>query len=297
MKQIMLSSVALLALTTPSWAYSGGGGPMSKPSVTLCTGPAGGNYERAAVEVVVQARDRLDVHLIETRGSVDNLDKLAAGECDAAPVQADALKVYKARYAKDYGKLERMGPLYREYVHLVCNKKAGVSRVTELRSGKHVVAIGPSGSGSAVTWDGFGLADKGYLKAPTVPLAGPRALEKVKDGTEVQCMVFTAALNSPFVSGAVNDASDYVKLVEANDGDFDTSKDEKGQPLYAYVDIPSGTYSKLQSAFFGSSVATVAVEAVWVVRAAWIDANEKPYDWLIAAKNKATPAIKKLVNQ
>lgn len=130
-----------------------------------------------------------------------------------------------------------------------------------------------------------------------MPLFGPRALEKVKDGTEVQCMIFTAALNSPFVTGAVNEAGDYVSLIPTDDGDFGNAKDEKGQPLYTYLDIPGGTYPKVQHGTLSSSVATVAVEAVWVVRAGWIDANEKPYDWLIAAKNKAAPAIKKMVNQ
>lgn len=269
----------------------------TNPPMTLCSGPDGGMYQRAAQEVVNQGRDRLQFNLVPTKGSIENLDKLAAGECDAAPVQADAFRVYKAKYSKDAGALEKAGPLYLEYVHLICNNKAGVSRIVDLRNGKHGVAIGPERSGSSVTWDSFVLADKSYSKTPTLPLAGARALEKVKLGDEAACMIFTSALNNNFVKTDVNAAGDYVSLIPADDGDFDNAKDDKGQPIYRYMAIPGGTYPKIQHGTLGTSVKTVAVEAIWVVRSDWIDKNERPYNYFIAAKNKAAAAIRQLVGQ
>src|SRR3954470_8711526 len=112
-----------------------------KPTMKICSGPDGGNYQRAAREVVNQGKDRIDFTIVDSKGSVDNLDKLASGECDAAPVQNDAFRVYKQKYQKDAGNLERAGPLYREYVHLICNRKNGISRVTDLWDGKVTVAI------------------------------------------------------------------------------------------------------------------------------------------------------------
>lgn len=148
-----------------------------------------------------------------------------------------------------------------------------------------------------MTWDSFVMADKRYEKTPTSPLAGPRALEKVKLGDEIGCMVFTAALNSGFVKGDVNNAGEYVHLVKADDGDFGNAKDEKGTPIYHYLSIPSGTYGKVQDGTFGSSVPTVAVEAIWVIRTPWIDQNENYYKWFIEAKNKASASIKQMVGQ
>jgi TRAP transporter TAXI family solute receptor len=300
MKNYLLTTVGVLALLMPleMKAESRGGGPeVSKPIIRLCTGPDGGNYQLAAQEVTKWLRDRLDVRLVETKGSVENLDRLGAKECDVAPVQDDAFRVYKVKYARSAGDLERAGPLYREYAHLVCNRASGVSRVTDLMSKSHGVAIGPNGSGSSVTWDSWVLADKRYAEAPTFPLAGQRALEKVRLGTEVQCMIFTAALNSSFVRGFVNAAGAEVHLVRANDGDFDNAKDEKGKPIYQYVDIPGGTYPKIQDGAFSSSVRTVAVQAVWVARTEWIEANERPYNWFLEAKTRAEPAIRKIVDQ
>lgn len=303
MNRYAFGLLAAVALAPSAWAESSGGGPAvippagGKPHLNLCSGPDGGNYQLSAQQVLKQGRDRLDIKIVDTKGSMENLDKLAAGECDAAPVQNDAFRVYKVKYSRDAGGLERAGPLYQEYAHLVCNRKAGISRVTDLMSNKFGVAIGPGGSGSSVTWDSWVLADKRYGQAPTVPLAGLRALEKVKLGDEAACMVFTAALNSAFVKGDVNNAGEYVHLIKANDGDFDNAKDEKGQPIYHYADIPGGTYPKIQDGTFGSAVRTVAVDAMWVVRTDWIEKNEKPYNWFLDAKNKAGPAIKALVGQ
>jgi TRAP transporter TAXI family solute receptor len=287
-----ITTLAVLLTTTALSAYAA-----DKPTMRLCSGPDGGNYQRAAQEIVKQGRDRINFTIIDSKGSMDNLDKLAAGECDAAPVQNDAFRVYKQKYQKDAGALERAGPLYREYVHLICNRKADVGRVVDLRAGKVAVAIGPSGSGSSVTWDSFVLADKRYEKTPTVPLAGLRALEKIKIGDEVGCMLWTSALNSGFMKNDGNAAGEYVHLVKADDGDFANAKDERGTPIYHYADIPSGTYPKIQDGTFGSSVATVAVEAIWAVRGGFSDQNERPYTWFLEAKNKAAPTIKQLVNQ
>lgn len=269
----------------------------TNPTMTLCSGPDGGMYQRAAQEVANQGKDRIAYKVIPTRGSIENLDKLAAGECDAAPVQNDAFRVYKSKYSKEAGALERAGPLYLEYVHFICNRKAGIGRITDLRDGKHTVAIGPDRSGSSVTWESFVLADKGYAKAPTLPLAGLRALEKVKDGTEASCMVFTAALQNGFTKGDVSGAGEYVALVAADDRDFDKAKDEKAQPIYRFVDIPGGTYPKIQPGTFSSSVSTVGVDAIWVVRNEWIDKNERGYNYFLDAKNKAVRSIRSLVGQ
>lgn len=276
-----------IALVLSSAAYA------QKPTINVCTGPDGGNYQRAVIEVMKQAKDRIDIKTIDSRGSIDNLDKLASGACDIAPIQNDAMIVYKRKYAKDAGNLEKAGTLYKEYVHLICNRKSGISRVTDLMGNKYRIAIGPGGSGSAVTWDSFILADKRYGDAPTVPLSGLRALEKVKMGDEVACMLFTAALNSGFVLTNVNDAGEYIHLIKTDDGDFANAKDDRGVAIYNYETIPNKTYPKLQD----GSVKTVAVDALWVARSAFIDEKERVYNWFLESKNRASPEIKKIVGQ
>lgn len=286
--------LALAGVAGSAWAQ----GSHNALGITLCSGADGGMYQKAVQEVLKQGKGRLDIKAIETKGSIDNLEKLAAAECDAAPVQNDAFRVFREKYSKDAGKLEKAGPLYLEYVHFLCNNRANIGRITDLRSNKYAVAIGPARSGSSVTWDSFVLADKkGYGGVPTIPLDGVRALEKVKMGDEATCMIFTAALNNSFMKTNGNEAGDRVSLTPADDGDFNNAKDEKNQSIYRFVAIPGGTYPKIQHGTFGSSVSTVGVDAIWVVRTDWIEDHEKAYNYFLEAKNKASASIKQLVGQ
>lgn len=249
-----------------------------QPAMNVCTGGAAGNYYWVGQQLAANTKGSMSVNVVETRGSMDNLDRIVTGGCDMAIVQNDALRVFQSRNPRSLAAIERVTSIYKEYVHLVCNRQAGVDRVTDLTA-KHTVAIGPAGSGSSVTWEGFVLADKRkYGPVNTSPLTGLRALSAVKDGSQVQCMIFTAGLNSGFVRDDIQQAGDRVRLVKADDADFDNAKDDKGRRIYTFADIPGKTYPKIQDGFLNSSIATVAVDAVVIVRNDWIDANERVYD-------------------
>jgi TRAP transporter TAXI family solute receptor len=257
-------------------------GQTSKAGMNFCTGGASGNYYWVGKQLEANTKGSISVNVVETRGSMDNLDKIVTAECDGAIVQNDALRVFQSRNPRSLGNIERVTSLYREYVHLVCNRQSGIDRVTDLTN-RHTVAIGPAGSGSSVTWEGFVLADKKkYGPVNTSPLAGLRALAAVKDGSQVQCMLFTAGLNSQFVKEDIQAAGDRVVLVKADDRDFDNAVDDKGRKIYTFADIPGGLYRKIQPSgltCIGScAVPTVAVDAVAIMRTEWIDRNERVYD-------------------
>jgi TRAP-type uncharacterized transport system substrate-binding protein len=293
-KLIGILAAGILAVT-----FSGGAqaqnAPNSKPTIKVCTGPAGGNYQQAVYKLVQQGKERLNMELVDpTNGSLDNIDNLLDGKCDMAPIQGDAWLVRAAKNPQLASTLEKMGPLYYETVHLICNKDAQIGRVTHLRDGKHKVAIGSAGGGSSITWDAFIAADKGYGNVPTVPLSGLRAIEKAKLGDEVSCVLFTAALKSPSMKEADSVSEGKLELIAVDDGDFDGAKDPKTKkPIYNYVDIPSGTYPHLQS----GRVHSVEVQAIWIVRTDWIDKNQRAYDELLRAKERAQPDIRQMVGQ
>src|SRR5262245_56528895 len=90
----------------------------------LCTGNAKLNYYAAGQHL---KRHASGVEVIESKGSIDNLDKVVNGECDGAFVQADALLVYSQRNAKAISALQRAGVLYQEQANLLCNRKAYTS--------------------------------------------------------------------------------------------------------------------------------------------------------------------------
>jgi TRAP-type uncharacterized transport system substrate-binding protein len=167
--------------------------------------------------------------------------------------------------------------------------------VTELRNHNPPItlAIGPIGSGSQVTWNSFILADSKYDSVLVDPVAGMRAVDKVKDGTDVPCMLFTSGIGSQTVK-TINDAAQgKIKLVRVDDGDFGTAKDEKGEKIYTYTDIPGGTYKNIQDGLFSSSVATVAVPAVLILNTSWEQASgDRGYLAFSSAVHRLTGFLK-----
>lgn len=274
--------------------------PAAQPTVRLCTGARDGNYEFAGIQIAQQAKGALNVVILNTQGSLDNLAKLDKGECDAAIVQSDAYGVYIKQNAKSALNLEKARSLYQEYLHVICNTQAKLSKITKLTK-DHTILVGPLGGGTSTTWESFKNADpKRYGMIPTLPIGGLRAVNIVQEGSEAACMLFVTGLKS----GQINEANQValnskgrLALIDADDSDLPKVKDPKGKPIYTKATIPSGTYpGGLQpSSMFGSSVDTIAVDAVFVTNAAFINANEEPYNVLLRAVNNAVPAIRNKV--
>lgn len=290
----LIVTVVLLAVLATSCVANA----QTKPQLNLCTGAESGNYFYAG-NVLKKYSQSANVNVIETRGSVDNLDRILAGQCDAAFVQTDALRVYGDRNPRIIPAIERAQVLYEEYVHFLCNREQKLGRITDLTS-KHTVAIGPDGSGSAVSWAAMVAADKKkYGNIPTDPRSGVRALSAVADGTQVQCMLFTAALKPSLITNDATPLAQRIVMVPANDRDFDGAKDQRGRKIYTFKDIPANLYGALQPSGLMNykAVETVTVEAVLVVSSNWIAENERQYDGVLRAAAQARPEILKKVGQ
>ena len=262
----------------------------------LCTGNAKLNYYAAGQHL---KRHAGNVEVVETKGSLDNLDKVTAGECDGAFVQNDALLVYSGKNAKAISALQRAGVLYQEQANLICNRKAYTSsRMVDLNS-NYTVAIGPDGSGANTTWAAFVAADKArYGKVRTSDLTGSLALSAVNDGSEVQCALIVTALNASFLKNEAPKYASGVVLVETDDRDMTrNAKDARNNPVYTYGEIPSGTYKGIQpSGMFGSkSVATIQVDAVFVANRDWVAAHTSDFEKIVEGFANAKPDIEKLV--
>ncbi|MCJ2051701.1 TAXI family TRAP transporter solute-binding subunit [Methylobacterium sp. J-070] len=264
------------------------------PTFRLCTGSESGNYFRAG-HMLKSKAGSLKIEVVPTPGSLDNLDKLSAGQCDGAFVQSDALLVYSSKNAQALSTIERAGVLYQEQVHLLCNRSAGVAKITDLGKA-NTVAVGPDGSGGRTTWDAFALADKKRFGSVGVDTrAGVRALSAVADGSQVQCALWVGALNASFIKNDAQAQGDRVVLVRSDDHEMvGSAKDARGQPVYGYGEIPAGTYPRIQPGglVFGTkALDTIAVDALFVTAIPWVNANERAYDGLLRAFTAAKPQI------
>ena len=289
MKRIFLG--VFIALFGVSLAHAQTPAGSSKPTIRFCTAKAGGNYHWVGTKFAEHLGSDIDVQVVPTRGSWENLELINAGRCDFAIVQNDAMHVYRKRHPQTSLTVVRAGPLYKEYVHVLCNRKSGIDDIDDLEP-RHKIAVGDLGTGSSVTWDGFTLArPEQYGKVQISPMDGVLALTAISDGAEVQCMLFTAGLNSEFVSLDANNAGDYVKLITAKDSKLRQQKDDQGRPLYETGTIPGGKYKKLQSGFWGSSVETMTVEALLLANKQWVEANTALYTKVVRARDKLRPEM------
>lgn len=282
-------AVGLAALLAPGTALA------QSAHIKFCTGPEGGNYDFSGIQIKRQGQGAIAVDLQNTKGSMDNLDRIAAGTCDAAIVQSDAHGVYLKQHPGSVLNVERGRVLYPEYLHLVCNKEAGLSKITGLSKGMTLL-VGANGGGSAVSWDSFRLADpKRYNEVATLPIGGKRGLGMVEDGKDATCLLYVAGLGSTSMREADDFAekSGHLKLVATDDSDVAGIKDAKGRPVYDSTSIPSGTYPRAfqTRSLTGSSVGAISASAIIISNVSFIEGNEATYDKFLTAVNKALPAI------
>lgn len=290
-RTILLAGAALSALAcVPAAAQQN--------SFRLCTGGEAGNYFKAG-HILKSKVTGTTIEPVLTQGSLDNLDKITAGQCDGGFVQSDALLVYSSRNARALSSIERAGVLYQEHAHLVCNRAAKLDRIVDLGK-SHTVAVGPDGSGARTTWEALVLADKKrYAPVQIDTRSGVRALSAVADGSQVQCLLWVGALGSSYLKNDAQQHGDRIVLVSSKDRDMPgAAKDGRGQPVYAYGEIPAGTYPRIQpgGVVYGTqAVDTIAVDALFVASVAWIDANSGTYDRVLRGFSAAKPAITELV--
>ncbi len=261
-------------------------------SLSLCTARADGNYYAAGE--VIRSRintDRLQLELLETAGSVDNLRRLAEGECDAAIVQIDAYLVYQKTNRRQRLELVRPNYLYEELVHLVCRRDARIGSIEDLAtdSAKHGILIGEPESGSAATWRAFTLLDPSYASQPTRTVGGMQALTEIQASGGSACMVYVSGLHSKF-SAAVNDAGAILQIVPVDDPDLDEAR-FAGDRIYQFRDIPAGTYPALEAGSKKRDLETLTVGATLFVTQRWAAEHDDTHSELLDAIQLAKPAI------
>ncbi|MCC2655777.1 MAG: C4-dicarboxylate transporter substrate-binding protein [Panacagrimonas sp.] len=107
----------------------------------IASGPANSNFTRVANKYrEIFARDGIDLQVVTTRGSADNLESLATGKVDVALVQAGVT------LDKGAEKLVSLGTMFRQPLSVFYRSDAPKTRLSELKGSR--IAIGREGSGT-----------------------------------------------------------------------------------------------------------------------------------------------------
>jgi TRAP transporter TAXI family solute receptor len=186
MKRILLA-LTLSLYTQIAWA------------LTIATGPSDGSYFQIAQDIKnVAGKEGIDLQVMPTKGSLENIQLLGTGKVDLAIVQLDALRFISDVVKKEQGldlfdKIKVILNLYPEEIHILTNKK-------EIQTFYHLegkrVSVGPPGGGTAVTAAVlFTVYD---IKSTVSEEPFEEAVKKMEQGT-LDAVIFVGGAPVPFI--------------------------------------------------------------------------------------------------
>jgi TRAP-type uncharacterized transport system substrate-binding protein len=265
-----------------------------KLTLRVATGQAGGIYAKFGERLKEAARGSgIEVKVITTAGSMENLKLISSGQADIALIQSDVL----AKIPHD--KMTEQAVFYNEYVQLLANSKADAGSIRKLDPAKDVLYIGPKGSGTSMLWEGFCEEEPWYRKIQVKNAPYSAALSEVQNNPHAY-MLFVGGLNSDILKTAEEFAkkTSKLKLLPVDDKKFDDKRDLHGNQIYGFSAISSKTYPYLQSGWFWShDVETLMVQAVLTLSTHWVEENgPEGLSSLNEALAEVQPEILRLVN-
>jgi len=292
----VVALVFTLALSALGAAAQGSAQPQQRPTLRLCTGSAQNHYYNVGRIIARAAVKALNVQLVETKGSWENLGRAHASppQCDALIAQEDAFVIYLKEHPNRVGELERLSSLYSEHIHLICHESMGAELLSELPEQTRVL-IGPYGSGTYITWSVMKLINpKTYHKLRDIEAIGGEALLKVSDGAQAQCLLSVNALAQGVVSRAHDQFGAQLKLIEIDDARLlSPIKQPDGlRPLYRPSYIHKNVYPQLLQ----DHIKTIVVDAVFFLNSDWRKRHPEASAALIKEISTLLPTIRRSVD-
>lgn len=257
-------AVAVVAVVVVAAALAGGGGgdPWSgeRPdSLTVATGGATGIYHGYGVGLADVFTERYDlpVGVLETGGSVENLQLLADGTAQVAFSAADAVGDAvrgDGSFAEPLD-LRALARVYDDFVHLVVPAGSDIETFDDLRG--HQVSLGAPGSGTSLIASRLlEAADIDQRQLRTQALGLERSIDALRAG-HVDAFFWSGGLRTPGITDLADEMS--VRLVPLGDL-VDEVRADHGSG-YRHGVVPAGMYGLTQD------VSTLAVPNFLVVPA------------------------------
>ncbi|WP_233349028.1 TAXI family TRAP transporter solute-binding subunit [Henriciella marina] len=198
MKDILKVYVPLAVLVAISvWVALALIDPAPPSRVTFASGNSGGAYYALAQ----QYRERLaesdvEVEVLETRGSLENIELLRSGKADIAFVQGGLAT------AADREALNSLAGMFHEPLWVFVREDVGVTGFSELRNVRF--SIGPEGSGTRAL--AVQLQDEwgGDWPAASRGIESGQAAASAIEAGDVDAVAFSASINAPYVQRLID---------------------------------------------------------------------------------------------
>jgi uncharacterized protein len=178
---------------------------------TIATGPSDGSYFQIAQDIKnVAGKEQIDIQVIPTKGSIENLQLLGTGKVDLAIVQLDALRFVSdvLKKQKDFDLFDSIKVvlnLYPEEIHVLSNK-SDIQTFYQL-DGKRI-SVGTEGGGTAIT--AAVLLSVYDLNATVSFDSFDDAMKKMEQGN-LDAVMFVGGAPVPFI-GKLDSKVHFVRL-------------------------------------------------------------------------------------
>ncbi|MFG2141771.1 TAXI family TRAP transporter solute-binding subunit [Streptomyces sp. NPDC048650] len=251
------AAAALVALALVAWWLLPLGGERTPGGrVTLATGVPTGVYARYG-ELLKQdlAHDlpNVDLRLMRSEGSIDNLRQLVAGRAEFTIATADAVSTFKARHERGADRLRACVRLYDDYMQLVVPKKSAVRSARGLKRLR--VGVGADGSGvQLITRRLLAAAGLDFDKDITPVRVGIDRMPELLERGKLDAFFWSGGLPTTAVQRLAGRFP--VRLVQL--GDLSRALHAQGEPTryYRAAVMPADAYPTVQK---GQAVKTIAV--------------------------------------
>lgn len=178
---------------------------------TIATGPSDGSYFQIAQDIKnVAAKEQIDIQVMPTKGSIENIQLLGSGKVDLAIVQLDALRFVSEvlKKQKDFDLFDSIKVilnLYPEEIHVLSNKN-DIQTFYQLE-GKRI-SVGTEGGGTAIT---AAVLLSVYDLNATVSFDNfDNAMKKMEQGN-LDAVMFVGGAPVPFI-GKLDSKVHFVRL-------------------------------------------------------------------------------------
>ncbi|MFG0334501.1 MAG: TAXI family TRAP transporter solute-binding subunit, partial [Maioricimonas sp. JB049] len=249
-----------------SWVYRGWTAPPDE--LVIAGGPAGGQYDLVARTLgrAVESELQTHVRVIETEGSLENLQLLEAGQVDFALFQQNALAVpsdaAEAAAVRDHARAAFVANLYSEVTHVIARQGVSLATPEDWR-GKRI-AVGRPGSGdhsmTQILLEHLGLGPDEFT---SVDVTYDGLVAGIKSG-EIDAAILTVGLRAPVLHRllAPSEGPSSCDLVGIPFVDAFTTK---YMALSSHT-IPRGLYATSRRIEPPHPVETVSVRAQFITR-------------------------------
>lgn len=230
----------------------------SKTTVYLGTGNVSGVYYplgNAIKEAIEKGIPNLEVEVLSTKGSVDNIQLLDSNEIQLALVQSDTAYNYNngtERFLMPSEKICGITALYTESIQIVARRDAIIREFRDLRGRR--VRTGSAGDGRSNANNILGVA--GFSSSDIIEkrLNFAESTESLLDGS-IDVAILTAGIPTP----AIVDIADKANLISIPKGI--AARVQEVYPYYIYTSVPPKTYPGQKE-----NIMTLGVRALLVVR-------------------------------